>query len=51
VCVVGYGTELGNVKNPAAVRRFWETYFRLTGARVAWFGADFPESGPCAPDV
>ena len=48
VCVAGF--DAGNVgsNQPAAVKSFWQAYFRKTGGTLAYIGTDFPTSGACS---
>ena len=48
VCIAGF--DAGDVasKQPAAVKSFWQEYFRRARATLAYVGTEFPTSGDCA---
>ena len=48
VCIAGF--DAGDVasKQPAAVKSFWQEYFRRARATLAYVGTEFPTSGECA---
>jgi hypothetical protein len=48
VCVVGFDAGNGGSKQPAAVKSFWQEYFRKTSGTLAYIGTDFPTSGVCS---
>jgi hypothetical protein len=48
VCIAGF--DAGDIasKQPAAVKSYWQEYFRRAGAALAYVGTEFPTSGECA---
>ena len=48
VCIAGFDAGDLASKQPAAVKSFWQEYFRRAGARLAYVGTELPTSGACA---
>ena len=48
VCIAGFDAGNNGSKQPAAVKSFWQEYFRRAGATLAYVGTEFPTSGDCA---
>ena len=48
VCIAGFDDGNDGSKQPAAVKAYWQEYFRRAGAILAYVGTEFPSSGNCA---
>ncbi len=47
VCIAGFDAGNSPSHQPLAVKRFWQEYFRQSGATLAYIGTDFPTAGNC----
>jgi hypothetical protein len=48
VCTAGFDAGNFASEQPAAVKSYWQEYFRRAGATLAYIGTEFPTSGDCA---
>jgi hypothetical protein len=48
VCIAGFDAGDYPSNQPAAVKSFWQEYFRRARATLAYVGTEFPSSGECA---
>jgi hypothetical protein len=48
VCIAGFDAGDHPSRQPAAVKSFWQDYFRRARAKLAYIGTEFPTAGDCA---